>query len=190
MIRLLASLFALMLLGGSALAQGAAAELIKEKAIRQRDINNEQQGITAPAPPPPGVAPSSTPSGPQGISSVQLQLINNLQADLSAIKPGSQITPERKQQLQNDFAVLAKGVTKPSKARLAKLAEDLSAALAGNNISIKDPAQLAKDINIVMNSGNPSLSPAQTQTFVTAAQGVLKAGGVAGPDAKTVTVDL
>ncbi|HZQ45575.1 MAG TPA: hypothetical protein VFC07_01070, partial [Verrucomicrobiae bacterium] len=111
-------------------------------------------------------------------------------SDLAAIKPGSQVTPEQKQQLQADFAALAKGVTKPSKSRLTKLADDLSAALAGNNISLKDHAQLAKDINIVMNSGNPNLSPAQTQSFVTAAHTVLKAGGVAGPEAMTVAIDL
>lgn len=188
--RFLATLLVLMLLVGYALAQGAAAEMIKQKAIQQRDINNQQQGITPPSPPPPGTAPSSAPSGPQGISSVQQQLIEKLQTDLAAIKPGSQVTPEQKQQLQNDFAALAKGVTKPSKTRLTKLADDLSAALAGNNISVKDHAQLAKDINIVMNSGNPNLSPAQTQSFVAGAQTVLKAGGVAGPEAMAVTVDL
>ncbi len=188
--RFLATFLVLMLFVGSALAQGAAAEMIKQKAIRQRDINNEQQGVTPPGTPPPGAASTSAPSGPQGISSVQQQLIDKLQTDLAAIKPGFPVTPEQKQQLQNDFAALAKGTTKPSKTRLTKLADDLSAALAGNNISVKDHAQLAKDINIVMNSGNPNLSPAQTQTFVAAAQTVLKAGGVAGPEAIAVTVDL
>ncbi len=188
--RFMASLLALMLLAGNALAQGAQGELIKQKAIQQRNINNEQQGITPPAAPAPGAAPSSAPSGPQGISSAQQQLIDKLQSDLAAIKPGSQVTPDQKLQLESDFTALAKGVSKPSKSRLTKLADDLSAALAGNNISVKDHAQLAKDLNIIMNSGNPNLTPAQTQTFVTAAQTVLKTGGVAGPETLAVTVDL
>jgi hypothetical protein len=188
--RFVATLLALTILSGSALAQGAAAELIKQKALRQRDINNEQQGITSPSAPSAGVTPSSAPSGPQGLSSAQQQLIDKLQTDLAAIKPASQVTSDQKQQLLTDFSALAKGGTKPSKTRLTKLANDLSAALAGNNISVKDHAQLAKDINIVMNSGSPSLSPAQAQTFVTAAQTVLKTGGVTGPEALAVTVDL
>ena len=53
--------------------------------------------------------------------------------------------------------------------------------------------QLAKDLNIISaNSGNPNLTPAQTQTFVNAAaQTVLKTGGVAAdPENLAVTVDL
>ncbi len=184
----LAVLLALLLPAGHALAQGAAAELIKEKAIHQRDLNNQQQGvIAATAAAPTASAPSAPPGG---ISSAQQQLVDKLQADLAAIKPGSPIASQEKQQLQDDMAALTRGATKPSKAHLARLAEDLSTALAGNNISVKDHAQLAKDINIVMNSGSPSLSATQTQSFVTAAQTLLKSGGVGPTETQTITGDL
>lgn len=184
-----ASFLALLLLAGHAWAQGAAAELIKEKAIRQRDLNNQQQGaISAAASAPSAPGSASAPQG--GVSSDQQQLINRLQADLSAIKPGAPVGEAQKQQLQNDIAALTRSTSKPSKAHVTKLSDDLSAALAGNNISVHDPAQLAKDINIVMNSGSSSVSTTQAQSFVTATESILKSGGVGPTETGSVTTDL
>lgn len=184
-----ASVLALLLLAGHVWAQGAAAELIKEKAIRQRDLNNQQQGAISAA----AAAPSApgSPSAPQGgVSSDQQQLINRLQADLVAIRPGSPVAEAQKQQLQNDITALTRSTTKPSKAHVTKLSDDLSAALAGNNISVHDPAQLAKDINIVMNSGSSSVSTSQAQSFVTATETLLKSGGVGPTETGSVATDL
>jgi hypothetical protein len=181
--------FILIALASGLIAGNAAASaiLVKEKAKQLRDQNNQQQGI----PPQPGypAAPSATPpSGAQGISTAQQQLIDKLQADLGAIKPGATVAAEQKEQLQNDCSALAKGVSRPSKPVLAKLAADLSAALSGKSVSAKEQAQLARAVNVVVNSAN--LSAAQVQTYVNAAQSALKASGIAEQDAENVVADL
>jgi hypothetical protein len=181
--------FILIALASGLIAGNAAASaiLVKEKAKQLRDQNNQQQGI----PPQPGypAAPSAAPpSGAQGISPAQQQLIDKLQADLSAIKPGASVAAEQKERLQNDCSALAKGVSRPTKPVLAKLAADLSAALSGKSVSAKEQAQLARAVNVVVNSAN--LSAAQVQTYVNAAQSALKASGIAEQDAENVVADL
>lgn len=185
---LVSSSLALILLTAQAMAQGAAAEMIKQKALQQRDINNQQQGVissTASAP-----QPGSAPAAQQGVSSAQQQLIAKVQSDLAAIRPGAEVSTSTKSQLQVDLAALSRGATKPSHTHVAKLTDDLAAALSANGSNVPDNAQLAKDLNIVMNSGSPSLSNAQTQSYVAGAQTVLKAGGVGPTQTDTVTADL
>ncbi|HEX4644304.1 MAG TPA: hypothetical protein VH598_01720 [Verrucomicrobiae bacterium] len=172
------------LIAGNAVA---SAILVKEKAKQFRDQNNQQQGVPA-QPGYPAAPPGAPPSGAQGISSAQQQLIAKLQTDLGAIKPGATVAAEQKEQLQTDCAALAKGVSRPTKEALTKLANDLSAALAGKAVSAGDQAQLAKAINVVMNSGN--LSAAQVQIYVNAAQTALKNSGITGQDAENVVTDL
>ncbi|MDB6016742.1 MAG: hypothetical protein JWR19_1231 [Pedosphaera sp.] len=168
------------------------AELVKERAKRQRDINNEQQGIAPPPPsapaPQPGTPPPAPAVGPRTINPAQQLNIDKLQTDLVAIPAGSPVTPEQKQRLQADFLLLAKGATKPSKESLTRLTDDLSSALADKNVSVKDHAQLAKNLNIILNNGG--LSAPQATTFVTATQGILKAAGVADADLQTIGKDL
>ncbi|MDB6126017.1 MAG: hypothetical protein JWQ71_5010 [Pedosphaera sp.] len=168
-------------------------EIIKQKARNIRDQNNANQGVPPPQPPPPptGAPPQSVPavpSEPQGISQAQQQNIDKLQTDLTAIKAGSEVTPEQKQTLASDVATLAKSATKPSKTSLTKLANNLSTALADKNVSAKEQAQLAKDINIVVNSSG--ISPAQAQAFIVAAQKVLTDSGVTAQDVQTVGSNL
>jgi hypothetical protein len=168
-------------------------EIIKGKAKDFRDQNNANQGVPPPPrPAPPGATPTQPvpviPSGPQGISQAQQQNIDKLQSDLTAIKAGSEVTQEQKQGLTADCTVLAKGAIKPAKSSLTKLANDLANALADKNVSAKDQAQLAKSINIVVNSGG--LSSAQAQSFIVAAQKVLTDSGVTAQDAQTVGADL
>jgi hypothetical protein len=182
-------------LAGSAFAQldgntgGAQAEMIKQKAKRMRDANNASQGV-----PPAGVAapvappPPAAPTGPRTMDPAQQQLVDKVQSDLFAIKPDAPVSPEQKQNLGTDFLTLSKGVAKPSKESVDKLAADLAAALSGKNVTVKEHAQLARAINIVMNNGNVTL--AQAQTFVTATQKILQAGGVGEADVTTVVADL
>jgi hypothetical protein len=161
-----------------------------QKARNIRDQNNASQGIVPaqlkPAATPP--AQPAAPSGPQGVSQAQQQSIDKLQADLAAIKAGSKVTAEARQQLAADCTNLAKGAVKPSKALVTKLADDLSAALADKSVSAAEPAQLAKEINIVVNSGR--LSATQAQTFIKASQESLKASGVSAQAAQTIGGDL
>jgi hypothetical protein len=181
-----------MLVAGSALGQGADY-LIKKKAMDVRDQNNAAQGVTPGASAPAAPAPSA----PQGISPAQQAAIDKVQADLAAIKAGAAVTAAQKQALQADISNLAKGVTKPSKTTLTKLVEDITAALADKAVTAKDKdqAQLAKDLNIVVNSGN--LAAAQTQTYMTALSTSLKGCGVGeqpltviSNDLKAITKDL
>ena len=170
----------------------ASADLVKERAKRQRDINNEQQGVVPPAPNAPaqpgGYAAPATPSGPQGISSAQQKLVDRLETDFTAIKPATTATPEQKQSLQNDLATLAKGANKPSSPALAKLAANLSAALAEKTIAAPQLTQLAKNLNIIMNC--TIMNSARAQTFVAEAQTVLKTAGVSAPNVQAVGSDL
>lgn len=166
----------------------ASAELVKQKAMQQRDLNNQQQGVK---PATPGAAtPSSTPatpSTPQGINPAQQALLDRLQTDFAAIKTGAVATADDKQHLLTDLSVLAKGV-KPTKDELTKLAADLASALAEKMPATKDLAQLAKDVNIVCNCG--ILSSAQTQTFIAESQSILKKAGVSDTAVQTVGADL
>jgi hypothetical protein len=179
----------LVIAASSPLSANAQSDvIIKQRAKGIRDQNNQQQGIAPATPtPPPAASAPLVPQGPQGIAPDQQQKIDKLEADLSAIKPASTVTPEQKQQLQNDIMSLARAA-KPSKDMIAKLATDLSAILADKTISAKDLAPLAKGINIVVNSAN--LSSTQTQTFISAAQAPLKTGGATDDQLQTIAGSL
>jgi len=165
-----------------------SAELVKQKAKQQRDINNQQQGVTTPAPSTPATtATPGTPSAPQGINPAQQALLDHLQTDFASIKAGTPATAEEKQHLLTDFSVLAKGV-KPTKDELTKLANDLAGALAEKTPAAKDLAQMAKDVNIVCNCG--ILSSAQSQTFIAEIQSILKKNAVSETAVTTIGADL
>jgi len=183
-----AAMLALTLLAGTLSAQAQGSDIIiTQRAQGIRDANNAHQGIAPPSAPPSAAMPSA-PSVPQGPSADQMQLIDRLGTDLTAIKPGDSVTADQKQQLQTDFWTLAKGVAKPSKELTKKLAEDLSAGLADKNVSTAKQKELARDINVVVNSVR--LSSAQVQTFVTGAQTLLKNANVPDAAVQTITADL
>jgi hypothetical protein len=188
---LVPGLLAIVLIAAShPLSANAQSDVIaKQRAKGIRDENNQQQGVApaTPAVPPAASAPLMPPPGPQSIAPAQQQKIDKLEADLSAIKPDATVTPEQKQQLQNDIMSLARAA-KPSKDLISKLATDLSAILADKSASAKDLAPLAKNINIVVNSAN--LSSTQTQTFISAAQVPLKTAGASDDHLQTIANDL
>jgi hypothetical protein len=181
---------ALLLLAGTVLAD--PAEIIKQKALAIRDMNNQREGITPP-PANPGAAPdasapAATPAPPAGPSASQQTLINRLQIDLTAIKTGLPAKPEQAVALQNDMGTLAKGAVKPTKTELTKLSADLSAALTEKPVSDIEMAILAKNINIVLNCS--ILTPARAQTYVSDAQAALKNSGVSDQKVDAVGKDL
>jgi len=186
-----ASLFFLALMAGTlpAFAQGAQGAIIKNKALGIRDANNAQQGVT-PAPPaaPASAAPAT--NAPRGIDPAQQANIDKLAADISDIKPGVRVPLDQRQQIQADALLLAKGAAKPSSQSLTNLVKDLSLALAGKGAALKDtgPAQLARDVNIVVNSMN--LTSGQVQPAIIAARNLLLTSGVPEDDYKPVVADL
>jgi hypothetical protein len=187
--RLIICLLALTLISGVVFAQdeggGAQAEMVKKKALGIRDANNASQGITPASPQPP---PQPVVAAPRGIDPAQQQLIDKLQSALTATAAAPAATAAQTQTLHDDMLNLAKGTTKPSSDALSRLATSLVAALSGGNLSLRNPAQLAKALNVVVNTGN--LTPAQAQTFVTLARNNLKASGVSEQAAQTITDNL
>jgi hypothetical protein len=179
--------FSLLLISASPVfAQGVDALAIK-KAKGIRDANNAQQGATPAPPVAPGAAASAT-NAPRGIDPAQQANIDKLAADFSDIKTGVRVPLDQRQQILADALVLAKGAAKPSGQSLTNLVKDL--ALAGQSVKLKDPgpAQLARDVNIVVNSLN--LSPGQIQPVIIAARNVLLTSGVPEDDYKPVVADL
>jgi hypothetical protein len=180
----------LLIAASPAFAQGVN-ELAIQKAKRIRDANNAQQGATPaqPAAPAPGASSSAT-NAPRGIEPAQQANIDKLASDISDIKPGVRVPLDQRQQIQSDALVLAKGAAKPSPQSLTNLVRHLSTALAGSNVKVKDtsPAQLARDINIVVNSMN--LSSSQVQPIVIGARNLLLTSGVPEDDYKPVVDDL
>ncbi|HZV33132.1 MAG TPA: hypothetical protein VFB72_01040 [Verrucomicrobiae bacterium] len=178
-----------MMLMAFSLWAGDPAQIAKERAKQQRDINNQQQGVTPPqnSPPPSASAPSS--SAPQGgISAAQQALIDRLQTDFNSIKPGSASSVGQKLHLQDDIASLDKSAYKPSKTTLAKLSEHLTAALAESPVSYRDLGQIARDINVILNSAN--LSMVQSEHFVSDTQLRLKNSGVSPATVQLIANDL
>jgi hypothetical protein len=187
--RIFITFLTLMLMAGRVLAQdvgGAQAELIKQKAMHLRDVNNAQQGI-APAPQSaPAYQPPTSPS--PGINPAQQALIDRLETDLQIVKPGVPATPAQKLGLQTDLTSLAKGVNKPSKANTAKLAADLADTFADKTVTVKNLDQLGKIINIVINCA--PLTQARAQTFVVSAENILRSSAVSEANVKLIGGDL
>lgn len=158
------------------MAQGAQGVLVKNRA----------KAVTGAAPATPA---GGAPAAPRpGIDPAQQQNIDKLGTDLGTIVSGIPATAQQIDTVKGDIAVLAKGGNKPSDATLAKVAKDLSAALAEKGVSTTQQPQLAKAINVLVNCGNLTLT--QVQAFSTNAQKILKDGGLTDPKLQTVMEDL
>ena len=168
--------------------QGAQGALIQNKARAIRDANNARQGIDSPQPAAP--APGSTATNaPRGIDPAQQANIDKLAEDIANIKPGVRVPLDQRAQIQADTLVLAKS-SKPSGQSLTNLVKDLALALAGKSVALKEtgPAQLARDINVIVNSMN--LASSQVQPIIIAARNVMLTSGVPEDDYKPVVADM
>jgi hypothetical protein len=179
-------------LATSVFAQGVDV-IIKNKARAIRDANNAQQGVVPaqPAAPAPGSGPgASATNAPRGIDPAQQANIDKLASDISDIKPGVRVPLDQRRQISADALILAKGAAKPSGQSLTNFVRDLSGALAHSGVTLKDtgPAQLARDINIIVNSMN--LSAGQVQPVIIAARNTLLTSGVSEDDYQPVVTDL
>ena len=171
---------AVALLAASAFAQSDV--IIKQHAKEIRDQNNVRQGVTPPAAPAqparPAAATSSSPTPVQ-------QSLAKVRADLTAIKPNSTVTPEQKQQLAKDLLATAQGANKPSSAKVATLADELSAAVAQKPLSDTDRNRLLTDLAAVLNPAN--IQPTQMQVIIADVQAIFQVNGLARKDAVRVT---
>jgi len=188
----LAFLFLLLVFAGTSPAFAQADVIIKNKAKAIRDANNAQQGVVSPQPaaPAPGAPPSSATNAPRGIDPAQQANIDKLEADIAAIKAGVRVPLDQRKQMQDDALLLAKGAVKPSGQSLTNLVKDLAIALAEKGVTQSDtgPAQLSRDLNVVMNSMN--LTPGQIQPVIIAARNLLLTAHVPEDDYKAVVTDL
>ncbi|HEY3931964.1 MAG TPA: hypothetical protein VGM58_06290 [Verrucomicrobiae bacterium] len=128
---------------------------------------------TQPAPP----AQNSPPMDP--VLAATLQNIANLRSDFDGLKIN--VAPDRS--FTNDLASAAKE-TKASTASVSKLADDLQAAIAGNDKLRPKHQKLAQDIHAIFNGAH--LSSEQEQMVYDDVQKILQDGGT--PD--DVTANL
>jgi hypothetical protein len=187
--RLLSLLATAALLACASSAFAQSDMIIKQKAKQLPGAQSPN-----PAPPPRSTAPAAStptpapaPAAPT-LTPDQLQSIDAFTAQLSAIKAGATLGADQKASFEKDAAALAKGGAKPSKESVSKLSGDLSTALSGKDVTLKDQALLSKAVYAVFNSG--TLTAAQAQNAVNVAQKSLKSANVAEADVKTVATDL
>jgi hypothetical protein len=170
------------LLANSALADPI---IVKKRALETRDQNNVRQGVpppsSAPQPQPQPARPAATTAAPTPVQ----QSLARVRADLAAIKPDSQVTPEQKQQLSKDLLATAQGANKPSSATTAALANELSAAVAQKPLSDSRRNRLLTDLAAVLNPGD--IQPTQMQAIVSDVQAIFQANGMMHKDAAKVS---
>lgn len=183
--RVISIFLGLLIIQAGATAFAQSDLIIKQRAKNIAAANDAQQGVAPPGAPaaPPPAAPAPSPAE-QEIK----RNLDKLEADLTAIKSGVDVSTDQKQTLQNDLETLARGSVKPSSAALAKLTDDISAALSATNISVRERDQLAQAVNVVVNSS--MTSPATAQSFVVVAETSLRSSGVDDAGVQTVSDDL
>jgi hypothetical protein len=181
------SLLVFTVVAGAAMAQdstGAAqGQMVLEKAKRLRDANNAQQQSMMNSE---AIPATQSTAAPHGIDPLQAQLIDKLRSDLTAAAAAPSASSVQKQAIQDDLLNLAKGAVKPSADSLGRVADGITTAISGGKL--KNPAQLARSLNVVVNAGN--LAATQVQPFVAAAQSGLKSSGVADAAAQGIADDL
>lgn len=121
-------------------------------------------------------------------SAQQQANIEKLKTDLQAIRAGSEVTPQQKEQLAQSLKTLAEGTTKPSEASIEQLANDLAAARSDGELSKAEQIKLIQDIQTVLNSAN--IPMAEVEAAINDAQAILVASGVSKEDAQVIANDL
>jgi hypothetical protein len=181
----LLALSAVLLLAGNLFADPAI--LVKERAKRIANMNNERQGLP---PAYPSSKPAPSPAAPTPPPQLQLtpqqQSFVQLVKDLDAIKPES--LADRKDQLALDLMAVAHGANKPSSALARKLAGDLAAALLGNTLSPALRSRLAQDLQAVMGGANYPQS--QLDAIIADVPAILKKAGAGEKEVAAVSDDL
>jgi len=186
--RLILAFLALLIIQAAFNAPAQSDMIIKQRAKNLANANNNPDQEAPPAgvpatPPPPPPPPPLSPAE-QEIK----RNLEKLEADLTAIKSGVEVSADQKQTLEADVETLARASVKPSKAALAKLTDDISAALSAGNITMHERGQLAQAVNVVVNSS--MTTPDQAQSFVVVAETSLRSSGVDDAGVQTISDDL
>jgi len=173
----------------AAYGQGVQGAQIKQRAKELVNQNNVRQGVPPPAPAAPRPAAPATLGTPVAPNPAvpQAQNISKIQTDLAALKPGSPVTAEQKQQFIKDLAVAAR-TTKPSLPTVTKFVDTLAAALGENSLGEPERERLAQNLNSVFNS--KPLPAAQFDAIIADVQAILQVGGVKRPAAASIAGNL
>jgi len=172
-----------------AYGQGAQGAQIKQRAKELVNQNNVRQGVPPPAPPAPRPAAPATPgtSAAPNPTVLQAQNISKIKADLAALKPGSPVTPDQKQQFIKDLAIAAR-TTKPSLPTVTRFVDTLAAALGENLLGEPEQERLAQNLNSVFNS--KALPASQFDAIIADVQAILQVGGLKRPAAASIAANL
>jgi hypothetical protein len=169
---------------GAALLLAATAfagpeQIIKQRAKELSDQNNVRQGVAPPTQP----AAANTAATPTTSPNIA-----RLQADLAALKSGSDVTAEQKQKLSRDLAAAAETAVKPSAANAKKLADDLSSAFGEKPLPAPSRARLVQELDAVL---NPSRYPqAKLDGIFGDIQAIFQENGLARKDAVAIADDV
>lgn len=176
-----------------ALGQGAQADQIKRRAKELSNQNNVRQGVPPPSQPakPPATPPANPAVARPAISTpaaTQAQSVARLTADFAAIKPGTTVTPEQKQQWIKDMATAVRGAVKPSLPTVTKFVNGLSGTLAEKGLATTHQSRLAQNIEAALNSERLPL--AQFDAIIADVQAILQVGGAKRDAAVNIANDL
>jgi hypothetical protein len=136
---------------------------------------------------PPQASPAPPPQAPPSPQlQATLQNISALRGDLATLcnSSSTNLLAAQKSSFTNNLAAAAQG-TKAKPASIAKLADDLATAIAGNEKARPHQQKLAQDLHAISNSAH--LTPAQQQMIFDDAQKILANCGAA-PDAVAAVV--
>jgi hypothetical protein len=157
------------LAGSEQIAVQRAKELVNE--------NNVRQGVAPPT-------QSSSPSGSAATPAPTPASITRLQADLAALKSGSDVSAAQKQKLAQDLIAAAETGSKPSAAAAKNLADGLSSAFAEKPLSPTSRARLVLELDAVL---NPSRYPkAKLDGIISDIQAIFQENGAARKDAVAI----
>jgi hypothetical protein len=150
----------------------------KETAANQQLMDNS----------PPAAPPQNNPP-PNPVLQATLQNIDSLRNDFAAIGNEAANTPlaAQKRSLTNDLAIAAQGV-KPQTATIAKLADDLTTAIAGKEKLRAPQPKLAQFIHAIFNSSH--LTTAQQTMIFDGVQKILTDGEASPDETANVVNDI
>ena len=156
---------------------------------QETEANRKLMDNTPPATPPQNNPNPPANQPPNPALQATLQNIENLRNDFAAIGNAAANVPlaVQKQSLTNDLAIAAQAA-KAQPASIAKLADDLTTAIAGKE-KLRAPQQaLAQYIHAVFNSSH--LTTAQQQMIFNGVQKILTDSGAAPDEAASVVNDI
>ena len=182
--RRLVAIICVGLAAGGVLADPYTAAIRQAKNVSARVSNQNRQLDENPQPAPAANNPAANPA-----LQATLQNIQNLRTDFAAVTAvtNGSPTPDQRQSLTNDLASAAQG-TKATADAVDKLADDLTAAMAGNGRMRPQEPKLAQYVHAIFNTAQ--LTPQQEQMIYADTQRMLVNGGVAREDATNLVSDI